>query len=258
MRKIIHIDMDAFFAAVEQRDNPAWRGKPLIVGGGFHKRDVVSTCSYEARKFGVHSAMPGSMARRLCPHGIFTPVNMSKYTAVSKQVNSIFHEFTDLVEPMSLDEAYLDVSNNKTNCPSATIIAKMIRQRIQEVTALTASAGVSYNKFIAKIASDINKPDGLTVILPSEAQAFLDDLPVGKFFGIGKVTANILNNIGIKYGRDLKRKFEDFALNLSLAGMNLMQILHYKPNFLRFLPLNNAPAFFKIFLVSFEITPSCS
>lgn len=204
-RKIIHIDMDAFYAAVEQRDNPAWRGKPLIVGGGFHKRDVVSTCSYEARKYGVHSAMPGSMARRLCPDGIFTPVNMSKYAAVSKQINSIFHEFTDLVEPMSLDEAYLDVSSNKINCPSATIIAQMIRKRIQELTALTASAGVSYNKFIAKIASDINKPDGLTVILPSEAEAFLDELPVGKFFGIGKVTAEILNNIGIKYGRDLKR-----------------------------------------------------
>jgi len=203
-RKIIHIDMDAFYASVEQRDNPAWRGKPVIVGGGFHKRGVVSACSYEARKYGVHSAMPGSMARRLCPDGIFTPVNMAKYSAVSKQINSIFHEFTDVVEPMSLDEAYLDVTSNKINCPSATIIAKMIRQRIQETTALTASAGVSYNKFIAKIASDVKKPDGLTVILPSQAEAFLDDLPVARFFGIGKVTAKALNSIGIKYGRDLK------------------------------------------------------
>ena len=204
-RKIIHIDMDAFFAAVEQRDNPAWRGKPIIVGGGFHKRDVVSTCSYEARKYGVHSAMPGTIARRLCPKGIFVPVNMAKYSAVSKQINKIFHEFTELVEPMSLDEAYLDVSTNKKNCPSATIIARMIRQKIQETTFLTASAGVSYNKFIAKIASDINKPDGLTVILPSQAQKFLDDLPVRKFFGIGKVTAKNLNDMGIEYGRDLKR-----------------------------------------------------
>ncbi len=211
--------MDAFYAAVEQRDNPAWRGKPVIVGGGFHKRDVVSTCSYEARKYGVHSAMPGSMARRLCPMGIFTPVNMSKYAAVSKQINSIFHEFTDLVEPVSLDEAYLDVTSNKINCPSATIIAQMIRKRIKEVTNLTASAGVSYNKFIAKIASDVKKPDGLTVILPDEAQAFLDELPVGKFFGIGKVTAKTLNNIGIKYGRDLKRfKHDELVARFGKSG----------------------------------------
>ncbi len=218
-RKIIHIDMDAFFAAVEQRDNPAWRGKPVIVGGGFHKRDVVSTCSYEARKYGVHSAMPGAMARRLCPMGIFTPVNMSKYAAVSKQIRGIFHEFTDLVEPMSLDEAYLDVSSNKINCPSATVIARMIRRKIQELSGLTASAGVSYNKFIAKIASDVNKPDGLTVIPPGRAQSFLDDLPVGRFFGIGKVTAKTLNDIGIKYGRDLKRfTFDELVERFGKSG----------------------------------------
>jgi DNA polymerase-4 len=204
-RKIIHIDMDAFYASIEQRDHPEWRGKPVIVGGGFHKRGVVSTCSYEARKYGVHSAMPGSTAKRLCPNGIFVPVDMPKYVKVSRRIQSIFHEFTDLVEPLSLDEAYLDVSANKVNCPSATIIAQMIRRRIKEETALTASAGVSYNKFLAKIASDMQKPDGLTVILPEQAEALLDELPVGKFFGIGKVTAEALNRIGIKYGRDLKR-----------------------------------------------------
>jgi DNA polymerase-4 len=180
---------------------------------------VVSTCSYEARKYGVHSAMPGSIARRLCPKGIFVPVNMSKYSAVSKQINKIFHEFTDLVEPMSLDEAYLDVSQNKINCPSATIIAKMIRQEIKDTTFLTASAGVSYNKFLAKIASDINKPDGLTVILPNQATAFLDDLPVEKFFGIGKVTAKTLNDMGIEHGRDLKRlSCDDLVQRFGKAG----------------------------------------
>ena len=218
-RKIIHIDMDAFYASVEQRDHPAWRGKPVIVGGGFHKRGVVSACSYEARKYGVHSAMPGSKAKRLCPNGIFTPVDMPKYVSVSRQIHAVFHEFTDLVEPMSLDEAYLDVTSNKINCPSATIIAQMIRREIKEVTGLTASAGVSYNKFIAKIASDVNKPDGLTVILPEEAEAFLDDLPVGKFFGIGKVTAKTLNDIGIKYGRDLKRlSLDDLVARFGKSG----------------------------------------
>lgn len=204
-RKIIHIDMDAFYASVEQRDHPELRGKPVIVGGDIRKRGVVSTCSYEARRYGVHSAMPGKTAHRLCPNGIFVPVDMPKYKAVSKQVQDIFHEFTDLVEPMSLDEAYLDVTTNKINCPSATIIARMIRHEIFKRTHLTASAGVSYNKFIAKIASDIQKPNGLTVITPDQAEAFLDELPVGKFFGIGKVTAESLNRLGIKYGRDLKR-----------------------------------------------------
>jgi DNA polymerase-4 len=204
VRKIIHIDMDAFYASIEQRDHPEWRGKPLIVGGDPHKRGVVSTCSYEARKYGVHSAMPGSTARKLCPMGIFVPVDMAKYKAVSKQINEIFHEITDMVEPMSLDEAYLDVTSNKINNPSATIIARYIQQEIYRRTALTASAGISYNKFLAKIASDMRKPNGLTVILPEQAEKFLDDLPVGKFFGIGKVTAKALNNIGIKYGRDLK------------------------------------------------------
>ena len=203
-RKIIHIDMDAFYASVEQRDHPEWRGKPVIVGGTTHKRGVVSTCSYEARKFGVHSAMPGKVAERLCPMAIFTPVDMPKYAAESKKIHKIFHEFTDLVEPLSLDEAYLDVTDNKIKCPSATVIARMIRKRIYEVTSLTASAGVSYNKFLAKIASDIQKPDGLTVIVPEQAEDFLDKLPVSKFFGVGKVTAEKMNNIGIKYGRDLK------------------------------------------------------
>ncbi len=197
--------MDAFFAAVEQRDHPELRGKAVIVGGNPEKRGVVSTCSYEARKFGVHSAMPGKTAKRLCPHGIFLPVNMKKYKAASQQIRQVFAEFTDRIEPLSLDEAYLDVTSNKLQCPSATVLARMIKERIKQVTELTASAGVSFNKFLAKVASDIEKPDGLTVIIPSKAEAFLEDLPIEKFFGIGKVTAARLKSMGINRGRDLKR-----------------------------------------------------
>ncbi|QSH40456.1 DNA polymerase IV [Lentisphaerota bacterium ZTH] len=204
IRKIIHIDMDAFYAAVEQRDNPELRGKAVIVGGDPEKRGVVSTCSYEARKFGVHSALPGKTAKRLCPHAVFLPVNMKKYKAVSQQIRQIFSEFTDKIEPLSLDEAFLDVTENKFKCPSATILALKIKERISQVTGLTASAGVSFNKFLAKVASDMNKPDGLTVITPAEAEAFLEDLPIEKFFGIGKVTAARLKSMGISRGRDLK------------------------------------------------------
>ncbi|MCP3966349.1 MAG: DNA polymerase IV [Lentisphaerae bacterium] len=205
IRKIIHVDMDAFYAAVEQRDHPELRGKTVIIGGNPEKRGVVSTCSYEARKFGVHSAMPGKTAKRLCPHGIFLPVNMKKYKAVSVQIRQVFAEFTDKIEPLSLDEAFLDVTENKLNCPSATILARMIKERIKQVTGLTASAGVSFNKFLAKVASDIDKPDGLTVIIPSEAETFLEKLPIEKFFGIGKVTAARLKSMGINRGCDLKR-----------------------------------------------------
>lgn len=202
-KKIIHVDMDAFFAAVEQRDHPEYRGKPLIIGGDPNSRGVVSTCSYEARKFGIHSAMPTSQAFRLCPQGIFVGCNFDKIKEASNQIHEIFHKYTDLVEPLSLDEAYLDVTVNKINEPSATKIAQMIRKDIFETTRLTASAGVSYNKFIAKVSSDFNKPDGITVITPKDAQEFILKLPIRKFWGVGKVTEKKMLKLGIKTGRDL-------------------------------------------------------
>lgn len=196
--------MDAFYASVEQRDFPEFRGKPVIVGGDPNSRSVVSTASYEARKFGVHSAMPTSKAKRLCPDGIFVFPRFSVYKEVSKQIQEIFHEFTDLVEPLSLDEAYLDVTENKKGITSATQVAKLIKQRIFEVTGLTSSAGVAAIKFIAKIASGMNKPNGLTVITPEEAEKFLEELPIGKFYGIGEATEKKMVSLGIKFGRDLK------------------------------------------------------
>jgi DNA polymerase-4 len=196
--------MDAFFASIEIRDNPALRGKPVIVGGNPEKRGVVSTCSYEARKFGVHSAMPSGRAKKLCPQGIFLSVNMEKYASVSAQVQKIFYDYTDLVEPMSLDEAFLDVTENKKHCRSATLLAQEIRERIYRETGLTASAGVSFNKFLAKVASDINKPDGLAVIAPDEANEFIEKLPIEEFYGVGKVTAGKMKELGINNGLDLK------------------------------------------------------
>jgi DNA polymerase-4 len=175
MRKIIHVDMDAFFASVEQRDNPELRGRPVAVGGG-GTRGVVASASYEARKFGVRSAMSGGMARRLCPEIVFVRSRFDEYRNVSNQIREIFLDYTDLVEPLSLDEAYLDVTENKKNLSSATLIAQEIRQRIEKETGLTASAGVSFNKFLAKIASDINKPNGIKVITPEEAIPFLEQL----------------------------------------------------------------------------------
>ena len=216
MRKIIHIDMDAFFASVEQRDHPELRGKPVIVGGSPEHRGVVSTCSYEARKFGVHSAMPTKTAMRLCPDGIFMPGDFRRYRRVSRQVRRIFHEVTDLVEPVSIDEAYLDVTENKLGEPSAVKIARYIQQEIFNRTELTASAGVSYNKFLAKIASDYHKPAGLTVITPENAGALLDALPIGKFHGIGQVTAKKLESINIRTGADLRKL--DLAVLLSMFG----------------------------------------
>ncbi len=204
IRKIIHIDMDAFFAAVEQRDNPALRGKPIIVGGSPNGRGVVSTASYEARKFGVHSAMPCSQAARLCPHGIFVKGRFDAYKLASQQIREIFFEYTDLVEPLSLDEAFLDVTENHKGMRSATLIAKEILEKIQEKTQLTASAGVSYCKFIAKVASDYNKPNGLTLITPEEAEEFLESLDIKKFFGVGKATQKKMHSLGIKTGADLK------------------------------------------------------
>jgi len=204
MRKIIHIDMDAFFASVEQRDYPELRGKPVAVGGG-GPRGVVAAASYEARKFGVRSAMSGAKARQLCPDLIFVRHNFEQYKIVSQQIRALFHEYTDLVEPLSLDEAYLDVTNPKAGPNSATLIAEELRRRIFETTQLTASAGVSYCKFLAKIASDLNKPNGMAVILPHEAEAFLEKLPIEKFHGIGRATAAKMHKLGIRTGYDLKQ-----------------------------------------------------
>ena len=205
-RKIIHIDMDAFFAAIEVRDNPALKGKPVIIArdprqsGG---RGVVSTCSYEARAFGVHSAMSSKEAYERCPQGIFISGNYEKYQEVGRQVREIFHRYTDLVEPMSIDEAYLDVTENKLGITSAVKIAKLIQFDIWQELQLTASAGVSYNKFLAKIASDMEKPRGLTVILPQDAQAVLSQLPIEKFYGVGKKSVEKLHELGIYTGADL-------------------------------------------------------
>lgn len=205
IRKIIHIDMDAFYASVEQRDFPEYRGKPLIVGGSPEGRGVVAAASYEVRKFGVHSAMPAAKAIRLCPQAIFVKPRFEVYRKVSKQIREIFFEFTDLVEPLSLDEAYLDVTENHINLPSATLIAKKIRERIKNKTRLTASAGVAHNKFLAKVASDLDKPDGLSVILPEDADEFLEKLPIGEFYGIGEATESKMKSLDIHTGKDLKK-----------------------------------------------------
>lgn len=204
MRKIIHIDMDAFFASVEQLDNPELRGKPVAVGGS-SERSVVAAASYEARKFGVRSAMPSVTARRLCPDLIFVKHRFDRYHEISSMVFEIFREYTDLVEPLSIDEAFLDVTCDKKNIGSATLIAKSIKNEIREKTGLTASAGISVNKFLAKIASEINKPDGLFVIRPEEAETFIGKLPVEKFHGIGSVTAEKMHRLGIHSGADLRK-----------------------------------------------------
>jgi DNA polymerase-4 len=211
-RKIIHIDMDAFFASVEQRDNPALKGKPVAVGGNA-ERGVVAAASYEARKFGVHSAMASKTAQRLCPNLIFVPARFEQYREVSEQIRAIFLEYTDLVEPLSLDEAYLDVTENLKDIPLATEIAKQIRAKIMAKTSLTASAGISYNKFLAKTASDVNKPDGFFVIKPHQASAFIEGLEIKRFYGVGKVTAEKMTKMGILSGRDLKEKSLEFLVN---------------------------------------------
>jgi DNA polymerase-4 len=202
-RKIIHIDMDAFYASVEQRDNPELRGKPVAVGGS-RERGVVAAASYEARRYGVRSAMASVTARRKCPELIFVPPRFDVYRAVSQQIREIFAEYTPLIEPLSLDEAYLDVTENLKNIPYATQIAQEVRARIKQDTGLTASAGVSYNKFLAKMASDQRKPDGLFVITPETGPAFVETLPVAKFHGIGPATAAKMNRLGIFTGLDLK------------------------------------------------------
>ena len=204
-RKIIHVDMDAFYASVEQLDNPELRGKPLAVGGN-EIRGVVSAASYEARKFGVRSAMSGVLAKQKCPHLIFVPPRFARYKEISIKIRAIFYEYTDLVEPLSLDEAYLDVTENKKGNPSASMIAQEIRDRIYNELELRASAGISINKFIAKVASDINKPNGQKTINPEEVIPFLEELSVNKFYGVGKVTAAKMHNLGIFKGNDLKQK----------------------------------------------------
>lgn len=208
-RKIIHIDMDAFYASVEQLDFPELRGKPIAVGGS-ELRGVVSAASYEARKFGVRSAISGTLAKKYCPELIFMPLRFPRYKEVSNQIRKIFLEYTDLVEPLALDEAFLDVTENKKGNPSATLIAREIRQKIFEKTGLTASAGISINKFLAKIASDYNKPNGQKTINPDEVLPFLEQLEIKKFFGIGKVTADKMYRLGIFTGKDLKQKSEEF------------------------------------------------
>lgn len=205
--------MDAFYASVEQLDYPELRGKPIAVGGG-GKRGVVSAASYEARKFGVRSAMSGVLAKQKCPHLIFVKPRYSRYNEISAKVREIFYEYTDLVEPLSLDEAYLDVTENKKGNPSASLIAQEIRDRIYKVLELRASAGISVNKFIAKVASDINKPNGQKTINPEEVIPFLEELPVNKFYGVGKVTAAKMHNLGIFTGLDLKKKSEEELTNL--------------------------------------------
>ncbi len=204
LRKIIHIDMDAFFASVEQRDNPELIGKPVAVGGS-KKRGVVAAASYEARKFGVYSAMPSVTARKKCPQLIFAKPRFDVYKSVSREIHLIFQDYTDLIEPLSLDEAYLDVTENKKLLASATDVAAEIKQRIKQQTGLTASAGVSINKFLAKIASDYEKPDGLYVIKPNMAQQFVDSLAIEKFYGVGKVTAAKMKALGIRNGYELRQ-----------------------------------------------------
>ncbi|OUS01512.1 DNA polymerase IV [Flavobacteriales bacterium 33_180_T64] len=209
IRKIIHVDMDAFYASVAQMDNPELKGKPIAVGGG-GTRGVISAASYEAREFGVKSAMSGRLAIKLCPELIFVRTNFARYTEISKKVKSIFYEYTDLVEPLSLDEAYLDVTENKKGNPSASLMAQEIRARIFNEVGLTASAGISINKFIAKVASDYNKPNGQKTVNPEEVLQFLEDLDIRKFYGVGKVTAEKMYQKGIFTGKDLKTKSLDY------------------------------------------------
>jgi DNA polymerase-4 len=208
-RKIIHIDMDAFYASVEQMDNPALRGKPIAVGGA-ENRGVVSAASYEARKFGVRSAISGVLAKKYCPELIFVKPRFDRYKEISKKIHKIFHDYTDLVEPLSLDEAYLDVTQNKKGNPSAGLLAQEIRLRIFNEVGLTASAGISVNKFVAKIASDYNKPNGQKTVNPDEVISFLEELPIQKFYGVGKVTTEKMFQLGIFTGLELKSKSVEF------------------------------------------------
>ncbi|MDD5225868.1 MAG: DNA polymerase IV [Candidatus Omnitrophica bacterium] len=220
--KFIHIDMDAFFAAVEQRDRPELKGKPVIVGGNPNSRSVVSTCSYEARKFGIHSGMPTAQAKRLCPDGVFLTPDFEKYSTASKSIMSIFHTYTPLVEQVSLDEAYLDVTENKLKLEDPVKLAALIKQHIFAVTKLTASAGVAPNMFLAKIASDMQKPDGLTVVAPDRVLEFLKDLPVRKIPGVGPRTEEILHGMTLNTCGDVWGvKPQDLCAKLGKWGLEL-------------------------------------
>ncbi|MFV0565733.1 MAG: DNA polymerase IV [Flavobacteriaceae bacterium] len=238
-RKIIHVDMDAFYASVEQMDNPDLKGKAIAVGGS-EKRGVVSAASYEARKFGVKSAMSGILAKKLCPELIFVRPRFDRYSEISKHIRKIFLDYTDLVEPLSLDEAYLDVTQNKKGNPSATLIAKEIRSRIFTEVGLTASAGISVNKFIAKVASDYNKPNGQKTVNPEDVLAFLEQLDIRKFYGVGKVTAEKMYQLGIFTGLDLKQKtFEYLDEHFGKSGRYYYHVVRgihnseVKPNRIR-------------------------
>lgn len=223
IRKIIHIDMDAFYASVEQRDHPEYRGKPLAVGRA-EERGVVAAASYEARRFGVHSAMSSVRAQKLCPQLIFVPARISFYKTVSAQIHAIFHEYTDVVEPISLDEAFLDVTVNKPGIELAVEIARQIKKKIRDRLGLVASAGVSYNKFLAKIASDYRKPDGLCTIHPSQAEKFISELSIESFWGVGKVTAQKFHSLGIHTGKDLR----EYSLDFLLHHFGKVGMLYYK------------------------------
>lgn len=230
-RKIIHIDMDAFYASVEQRDNPALRGKPVVVGGPPEKRGAVAAASYEARRYGIHSAMPSRTAVQRCPKLIFIRPRFEVYRAVSEQIRHIFFDYTDLVEPLSLDEAYLDVTVDKRGIGSAMAIAQQIKQRICAELALTASAGVSINKFLAKIASDLDKPDGLALIAPHQAEDFLARLPIEKFHGVGPATAAKMKAQGIATGADLKRwSRSDLVATFGKAGDYYYRVVRAEDN----------------------------
>ena len=237
-RKIIHVDMDAFYASVEQRDNPELRGRPIAVGYA-GERGVVSAASYEARKYGVRSAMASLKAMRLCPELVFVPGRMEVYKEVSDRIHEIFREYTDIIEPLALDEAFLDVTHNKKNIPMAIDIAREIKQRIREELGLVASAGVSYNKFLAKIASDYRKPDGLCTIHPDKAIEFINTLPIESFWGVGKVTAKRMHALGIHYGKELRewsldgltrefgkvgRLYYDFARGIDLRPVEAVRV----------------------------------
>ena len=228
-RKIIHIDMDAFYASVEQLDDPSLLGKALAVGGS-ENRGVVAAASYEARKFGVRSAISGVLAKKYCPDLIFVKPRFERYREISQKIRAIFHEYTDLVEPLSLDEAYLDVTSNKKGNPSATMIALEIRKRIYDEIGITASAGISVNKFVAKIASDFNKPNGQKTVNPDEVTEFLELLPIKKFYGVGKVTTEKMYQLGIFMGSDLKQKSAEFlAQHFGRSGpyyYNLVRGIH--------------------------------
>jgi len=225
LRKIIHVDMDAFYASVEQLDHPELKGKPLAVGGG-SDRGVVAAASYEARKFGVKSAMSGYLAKKRCPELIFVKPRFDRYKEISKKIRAIFYDYTELVEPLSLDEAYLDVTTNKVGNPSATLIAMEIRKRIFEELGLRASAGISINKFMAKVASDINKPNGQKTVNPEEVIGFLEDLDIRKFYGVGKVTAEKMYQLGIFTGLDLKSKSKDFLeAHFGKSGLHYYQVV---------------------------------